>query len=284
MLQSVNVGSLGIDGDRILGILDPTTNRLVTRKTAGEAGLKLAALNASLDHEGNLYINNPATQETVGGEIRYGLPDTDDFMIFDDVMRGVGQDPKFNEYLSSVMGKEVQLVGLSSEHERTIDADIGRPDRFTGFSDGAMLSVHSLESQLAVAEYVFEQTGDELTNDQFRSNLVVRGSQRPGDEDYWEKFSVGWARFEVQKAMSRCVMTEQFRDPEAPDIFRQRKRTTQQILRKELGRYGMNRPDSTQKKILFAQSVTVEAGGLINVGDFVEVTYRSMEPNWQPAV
>jgi len=163
---------------------------------------------------------------------------------------GEEADAWFSEYL----GMACQLVRMTDDLVRGVDANFGQPGDEVSFADGFPLlllseaSLQDLNSRLEKA----------LSMRRFRPNLVVDGEQ-PYAEDNWQRLRVGEVEFAGVKNCSRCVFTTIDPDTGIKHPDKEPLRTLSSYRRRPEG------------GVYFGQNLIPRSGGVIHVGDAVEI-------------
>ena len=168
----------------------------------------------------------------------------------DALLAGEEADAWFSEYL----GISCRLVQMTDDLVRGVDPDFGQPGDQVSFADGfplLLLSEASLED-------LNSRMDESVSMRRFRPNLVVDGEQ-PYAEDNWQHLRVGEVEFAGVKNCSRCVFTTV--DPDTGI-----KHPDKEPLR-TLGSY-RRRPEGG---VYFGQNLIPRSGGVIHVGDAVEI-------------
>jgi uncharacterized protein YcbX len=155
------------------------------------------------------------------------------------------------EWLATVLGGPYRLVVLPDDAVRPVDPAYARPGDRVSFADGFPYLLAS-EASLEDLE---RRAGTRLTMARFRPNLVVAGSA-PFAEDGWSRIRVGAVPFRVAKPCARCVVPTL--DPDTQEAGAEPLRTLA-TYRKVDG------------KVMFGQNLLPDGGGVIRVGDAVEV-------------
>jgi uncharacterized protein YcbX len=170
--------------------------------------------------------------------------------VCDAVPAGAEADAWFSDYL----GLSCRLVQMSDELVRGVNPDYGQAGDEVSFADGFPLlliseaSLNDLNSRLQTP----------VSMRRFRPNLVVDG-ERAYQEDQWRRIRVGDVEFEGVKNCSRCVFTTIDPDTGVRHPDKEPLRT--------LGRY-RRKP---QGGVYFGQNLIPRSGGVIHVGDKVEI-------------
>jgi uncharacterized protein YcbX len=154
-------------------------------------------------------------------------------------------------WFSEVLGAPCRLVYMPEDSRRLVDPDYAAHGEVVSFADGfpyLLLSQASLEE-------LSGRVGEAMSARRFRPNLVVEGGE-PGDEDRWQRVRVGEVRFALVKPCARCeIVTID------PDTGRAEKEPLASLA--AYRRQG--------KKVVFGQNLLALGGGVVRVGDPVEV-------------
>lgn len=170
--------------------------------------------------------------------------------VCDAVPAGAEADAWFSDYL----GFSCRLVQMSDELVRGVNPDYGQAGDEVSFADGFPLllisqaSLNDLNSRLQTP----------VSMRRFRPNLVVDG-ERAYQEDQWRRIRVGDVEFEGVKNCSRCVFTTIDPDTGVRHPDKEPLRTLGSYRRKPQG------------GVYFGQNLIPRSGGVIHVGDKVEI-------------
>ncbi len=266
--QSAEVAPHGLAGDRTMVLIEPNDDaneaKLISRK--GGKNLVLATAFAAID-EGELVVCHPDMSDgDIRKEIRTGSIDSLPFkMQGERITGGVVQDPELSDFFSTLLGKNVQLVGVPDGYARLVDPTYLQIGHTTYWADSYPVTVHSTASEAAVRELGNPNT----TNEQFRSNIVIGGTDVPFTEFRWRVLQIGDVVLGKPKASTRCAMVDQFSKVGEPDVVEQQDLVTREALRK-LGLYGQNKIGGSSRPI-FAQNFVVIQPGTISPGDQVKI-------------
>lgn len=123
--------------------------------------------------------------------------------VWGDEVEAVLLPADVNEWLSSVLGIQGQLVYMPETSRRAVEATYARsPSDHVSFADGYPI--------LLISEASLEALNQKLETpvlmNRFRPNLVVTGTE-PFEEDGWREIEVDGLRFAVVKPCARCTMT-----------------------------------------------------------------------------
>jgi hypothetical protein len=170
--------------------------------------------------------------------------------VCDAVLAGAQADAWFSAYL----GLPCRLVQMTDELIRAVNPDYGQAGDEVSFADGFPLlliseaSLNDLNSRLQTP----------VSMRRFRPNLVVDG-QGAYEEDRWRRIRVGDVEFEGVKNCSRCVVTTIDPDTGVKDPHKEPLRTLATYRRQ------------AQAGVYFGQNLIPRSGGVIHVGDRVEI-------------
>ncbi len=205
----------------------------------------------------------------------------DDARLVDATVHGkpvVGQvvSEALNEWFTAFLpphreNRRYRLLRVREDAPRFIAASYRHTETSNqvGFADG-----HSI---LLAAEPSLARLNAEMDKpvpmNRFRPNVVVDGRDlAPYDEDFWTRVHIGAMAAFVVKACDRCAI---------PDVDQATAVIGKAVRRALTTRRGINAHDESNSGVFFAQNLAhVYAPRLaISVGDPVEVTQRSAEPN-----
>lgn len=158
-------------------------------------------------------------------------------------------------WFSAYLGRPVRLVFLDDPTRRLVDPAYGRPGDTVSFADGYPLLLTSTGSLDELSRWLAEDGERPVPMTRFRPSAVVTGAP-PWAEDRWRRIRIGDVPFRVVKPCGRCVVT-----------------TTDQVTgergRQPLTMLGRRRRFGQQ--LVFGQNLIPDAGGVIRVGDPVEI-------------
>jgi uncharacterized protein len=116
---------------------------------------------------------------------------------------GVVQKAAADEWFSERLGRPVELVRVTPEHERP---GWGVHEGFTGFGDAHALLITSLSSLEGLNERIVETGAAQIPMNRFRANLVVSGWPDPHTEDRVLRASVGGLELGYAARAIRCAV------------------------------------------------------------------------------
>ncbi len=162
-----------------------------------------------------------------------------------------------DDWFSRVLGKRVELL-YSGEQSNRIRKKVGSN---VSFADGYPVLVIS-EASL---QELNRRSSETHSMDQFRTNLVVSGTE-PFGEDSWKRIRIGEVEFEAVKPCERCILT-------TVDVEKGAFRPSKEPL-KTLSEFRANERGG----VFFGQNLIARNEGMIRQGDKVEVLeYKEKE-------
>ena len=243
----------GIGGDRQFVVVD-TRGKCVTARTEPKL-LTLKAFKNSL----GLRLES-ADGQTCSAFLPDERASLVPVAIWDDRAVGADMGDAIATWLSNIVQKPVRLLAITSKSNRA-GVFPGTP---ISFADGAPLLLFS-EASLSDINARLE-TPMSVRN--FRPNLLLEGVEEAFAEDTWARIKIGDIYMDVSWGCSRCVLTTL--DPETGV-----KHPQQEPLR-TLTKYRQG-PD---KRVYFGQNVIPLNGGVITVGDSVEIVGVKDNPTY----
>ncbi|WP_282175520.1 hybrid-cluster NAD(P)-dependent oxidoreductase [Vibrio nereis] len=164
-----------------------------------------------------------------------------------------------DDWFSEVLGQRVELL-YCGEQSKRVREKLGHN---VSFADGYPLLVIS-EASL---EELNRRSPEKHSMDQFRTNLVVSGTE-PFGEDGWKRIRIGEVEFEAVKPCERCVMT-------TVDVEKGAFRTSKEPLN-TLSQFRANERGG----VFFGQNLVAKNEGMIRQGDVVEVLERKEKESY----
>lgn len=159
--------------------------------------------------------------------------------------------PKADQWLSRFLNIDCRLVYQPDDTIRPVDPDYARATDQVSFADGFPFLIIS-ENSLASLNHEMQL---DLPMARFRPNLVISGC--PGyAEDSWREIRIGTIDFRLPKPCSRCSMPTI--DPETAQAGKEPLIT-------------LNRVRKWRNKVYFGQNALHNQGGVLTVGDIVQV-------------
>jgi uncharacterized protein YcbX len=175
--------------------------------------------------------------------------------VWGDSFGAKGAGPEADQWFSAYLGRPVRLVYLDDPGRRPVDQDYGRPGDVVSFADGFPLLLTSTGSLDELGRWLTAEGEQEVPMTRFRPNVVVAGPP-PWAEDRWRRIRIGPVPFRVVKPSGRCVVTT------TDQLTGERERQPLKLLGQRR-RFG--------KALVFGQNLIPDAGGVIRVGDPVEI-------------
>jgi uncharacterized protein YcbX len=163
--------------------------------------------------------------------------------------------PAADAWFRAYLGRPVRLVYLDDPTRRPVDPEYGRPGDTVSFADGFPLLLTNAGSLAELGRWLAEEGEQPVPMTRFRPSAVVTGAS-PWAEDHWRRIRVGAVSFRVVKPCGRCVVTttDQTTGGRGPQPLKMLGR------RRRFGR-----------QLVFGQNLIPGSGGVIRVGDPVEV-------------
>lgn len=156
-------------------------------------------------------------------------------------------------WIGAFLGLPARFVHMDADCVRAVSADYGRPGDEVSFADGYPLM---LISQAAL-DALNAKLARPVPMLRFRPNLVVAGTA-PHAEDEWKRVRIGAVEFDVVKPCTRCVFTTVDYERGEFDPAGEPLRTLTTYRR-------------TPKGVTFGQNLIPRTGGVVRVGDALEV-------------
>ena len=250
-LQSAIVEDRGLQHDR-RWVLADEDNRFMTQRE----NESMALIEVKLTDEGLQVWHRmkkiaplliPFDPQTVAG----GEPHSQQITIWDDVVSAISVSDEADAWFSMILGKKCRLFYQPDESIRLTDPKYSiTKEEHTSFSDGYPILIIGQAS----LDNLNERLEEKMSMKRFRTNIVFSGGQAH-EEDNWNYFSAGTAKFVGVKPCARCVMTTI--NPETAVKGKEPLRTLSEY--RKVG-----------NKILFGQNLLVVEKGKIAVGDLIE--------------
>lgn len=246
-LTQAEVQQTGLQHDRRWMLVDQEGNFLSQR-----AFTQMAMLQVSLANDGLVITHKKESLQplTISFDTTTGKELT--VQIWDDVCKALEVNKIANEWFSTALQINAQLVYMPATTHRLVDINYAGNNEVVSFADAypvmmiGQSSLDDLNNRLAQPV---------LTN-RFRPNLVFDGGPA-FCEDTFASFNIGQVAFSAVKPCARCVLT---------------------TINQESGEKG-NEPLKTlstfrkvNNKILFGQNLLQLNAGTIKVGDEIAVT------------
>ena len=198
-LESVEVGPLGLAGDRRWMLIDQASGKFITGRENGIlVQLQIEYSQHAADYSqmrlmwpGGMPVHATATQTRR------------EVQIWGTRVDAAIAENSANQALSAWLGRAVELVFFDADSSRQLDQKYARPEDQTAFADGFPVLLCT-QSSLNTLNNKLEAPVPML---RFRPNLVVDGDYPPHVEDSWQQIRIGDAIFDVAKPCVRCVFT-----------------------------------------------------------------------------
>ena len=175
--------------------------------------------------------------------------------VWSSTLLAAAAGPEPDAWFSAYLGRPARLVYLDDPTRRPVDPEYGRDGDVVSFADGYPLLLTSVGSLGELGDWLAADGELPVPMTRFRPSVVVTGAS-PWAEDHWRRVRIGPVPFRVAKPCGRCVVT-----------------TTNQVTgergRQPLKMLGRRRRFG--QELVFGQNLIPEAGGVIRVGNPVEV-------------
>ena len=179
--------------------------------------------------------------------------------IWDDMAWAWRGTPEADAWLSEALGFACRLVYMSDMVRRDVEPALNPEGQLVSFADGYPFL---LMGEAALAD-LNTRLAQPVPPNRFRPNLVFGGG-RAYEDDGWETFAIGQARFRAVRGCGRCVLTTIDQRTATKSPVSEPLRTLATYRRAE---------DS----VLFGQNVTGPATGRLRVGDTLTVLSRKQK-------
>jgi uncharacterized protein len=175
--------------------------------------------------------------------------------VWSSTLLAAAAGPAADAWFSAYLGRPARLVYLDDPTRRPVDPEFGRAGDVVSFADGYPLLLTSAGSLGELGGWLAAAGERPVPMTRFRPSVVVAGAP-PWAEDRWRRVRIGAVPFRVAKPCGRCMVT-----------------TTDQVTgergRQPLKMLGRRRRFGQQ--LVFGQNLIPDAGGVIRVGDPVEI-------------
>ena len=174
-------------------------------------------------------------------------------------------DAAAEAWLSQFLQTPVRLVYLPDDITRPCTSSLAGAGDEVSFADTFAFLLTSMASLADLNT----RTQELVPMDRFRPNIVIDG-EVPWAEDGWQKLRIGEAEIELLKPCARCKIT-----------------TTDQLTgeqgREPLSALRRFRFNPVKKGLMFGMNGSPRSGGVIRVGDAVEVISTQEPPSFAVA-
>jgi uncharacterized protein len=175
--------------------------------------------------------------------------------VWSSTLLAAAAGPEADTWFTDYFGRPARLVYLDDPTRRPVDPEYGRAGDVVSFADGYPLLLTSAGSLGELGGWLAADGERPVPMTRFRPSVVVAGAP-PWAEDRWRRVRIGAVPFRVAKPCGRCLVT-----------------TTDQVTgergRQPLKMLGRRRRFGQQ--LVFGQNLIPDAGGVIRVGDPVEI-------------
>lgn len=246
-LQEAVLTERGLQWDRRWMLLDEQGQFMTQRQITKMSMLEVSLMNDYLEVRHKRKNLSPLkipffTENT---------PEVIEAPIWDDYSTACFLNKESDDWFSEALEQNCRLVFMPEEGRRTT----------TGKTSGRIQKVSFADAYpiLMIGQSSLDDLNSRLTTGvpmhRFRPNLVFSGGI-PFEEDEWHAFTINKIPFWAEKPCSRCVLTT---------IDQQTGEKGKEPLA-TLAKYR-----NANGKIMFGQNLLFESGGLVKVGDPVEV-------------
>jgi len=249
-LMRATVEPRGLAGDRRWLMVTPE-GRFLTRRVwpaMARVHAEVAGDGIVLSHPdaGSLVVNQPAMAPQMA------------VRVWNDTVIAADAGDAVADWLTAIFAQAVRLVHMPDQARRPAPAGFAKAGDHVSFADDFPLLITTVESLAALNR---ELPGP-ITMARFRPNLVIIGAPAAFVEDHWRVLRVGDLTLRVVKPCTRCVITTQ--NPASGDV------TEPMEPLRTLKAMGRVMPGPRPEPI-FGQNAIPDGGGMIAVGDAVEV-------------
>jgi uncharacterized protein len=246
-MQFAGVCGEGLSGDRRWLIVD-NAGRFQTQRE-----LRTMAQVLARDVPGGLELSH-ADAGAIRIEYPPAAPEVCEVVVWRDTVQARRADIAAGLWLSTLLGREVQLVHMHDVRARPSSSVIAVPGDYVSFADGWPILI---ANKASLGDLNGRGAGGHSMR-QFRPNIVVSGADAWA-EDTWRIIRCGEVTLRIVKPCERCVVTTL--DPDSGT-----QRSTEEPLR-TLGSFHRDETGG----ICFGQNAAASTLGRIKVGDFVEI-------------
>ena len=181
--------------------------------------------------------------------------------VWGDALVAAAAGPEADAWFSAYLGRPARLVYLDDPTRRPVDPEYGQDGDVVSFADGYPLLLTNAGSLAELGDWLAADGETPVPMTRFRPGVVVTGAP-PWAEDHWRRVRIGPVPFRVARPCGRCVVT-----------------TTDQVTgergRQPLAMLGRRRRFG--QALVFGQTLIPDSGGVIRVGDPVEIL-AAVEP------
>ncbi|MFO1448062.1 MAG: MOSC domain-containing protein [Opitutaceae bacterium] len=209
-LRGISVSMLeadrfGIAGDRRFMVVDDSTSKVLTQRTAPGMAVIATAFDQGLlqlTAPGGTTVSIP-TQPADGPERSV--------TVWKDTVTAVDCGNVVAQFLSDSLGQACRLVQVGAHFSRAVRFKAGyipAPSPMTlevGFADAYPALIVSEASLSSLNDRLLEKGEDPVPMDRFRPNIVIAGSEA-FSEDTWQRFQIGGLTFWNSGPCARCTV------------------------------------------------------------------------------
>ncbi len=240
---SLSIDQLGPVNDRRLMLVNEENRFISLRSTQS-----LVEFDVSLQND-QLILGLGSQAKTI--DLTASYTEVDEFSIWNDMVKGAEVSHDLSNWISDILEKNVRLITLLPDSNRSVHPDFSQPGDLVSFADGFPF----LFTTEASCDHLGSTLGMELDPLRFRPNVVIEGAE-PWEEDTWRKLSINGIEFDLTKPCSRCGVPSVH-----PTEGSRQTEVTKGLV--EHRRFG--------KKTYFGMNGIHRDQGMIKVGDEVQV-------------
>jgi len=261
-LQQAVVAKTGFQHDRRWMLVDEN-NLFISQREAPQMTQLLVAIETDglkITHK----INGASLVLPFGTPAADGAHRATSVTIWDDICGAEFVSKEADEWFSKMLGLNCRLVYMPDDTKRIVDQRYAPGDYITSFSDGYPLliigqaSLDDLNTRLDIP----------LPMDRFRPNIVFTGG-KPFEEDLMENVQIAGINFRGVKLCARCTIT----------TINQEDASRGKEPLKTLASYRQK-----NNKILFGQNLIHQGGGIVKVGDSLQIVSYNQDERFMVRV
>lgn len=197
-LQAVELGRLGLAGDRRWMLIDQLTGKFITGRDFGALVQLRVDYPSACDYSQiELSWPNGTPVRARSTTLRRAVE------LWGATIEAATAELHVNQALSRWLNRDVALVYFDQDSSRQLDQKYAAPDDETAFADGFPV----LLCTQASLDALNKKLSTPIPMLRFRPNIVLDGDFPAHAEDYWQHLRIGEAIFDVVKPCVRCVFT-----------------------------------------------------------------------------
>jgi len=252
-LNSAKVTDRGFEHDRRWMLVDEHNRFLSQREFA-----QMALLKVSIDANGLQVRHKHYQQDVIDIPFEFESHEAGEFTIWDDTVKGQFVSDIADAWFSRILNVPCRLVYMPDDTRREVNPKYAK-DKITSFSDAypfmmvGQSSIDDLNGRLV----------DQIPINRFRPNMVFTGGE-PFEEDTMGHIRVNSIDFYGVKLCARCPIPTINQDTMVKS-----KEPTKTLLT-----YRRRNND-----VYFGQNFVHHGGGIVSVGDAIEVLEVKEMPN-----